>query len=293
MRRARINRTVYTVGLTLASYADADGSRIFPGVARLAFDAKVGYKVASSALAELRALGMVARVRQGTHRGDADEYRLVLPDGDELLAIDVPSPTQARLVIDQMRNRHRGRGSVHPTGRGAPDVPSPVDNSSVHPTAEGAQSGLPEPGAPHLVTPSEAGAPHFASPVHPTPCPPTLQYLDTTTTSPSDEDLGSNVTVPVDERKDPKIPEEDQPPSVEPADESPAYPERVVARARVPRPDRCSHRLPDRDRGDGWSSCALCRVEAVRAPTMTMPVLPLRDPPDGPLADVIPIRRPA
>ena len=80
VRRVQTHSTTKYLALVLATYADQDGSRIRPGVERLALVMCVSEKTVKRAFAELRALGLVERTKQGNrHRGLADEYRLTVP----------------------------------------------------------------------------------------------------------------------------------------------------------------------------------------------------------------------
>ncbi|MFI7191432.1 helix-turn-helix domain-containing protein [Nocardia nova] len=80
LRRVQMTPGTKYLGLMMSTYANFDGSRVFPGVKKLALVMCVSEKTAKRALAELRALGMVERVKQGNrHNGDADEYRLTVP----------------------------------------------------------------------------------------------------------------------------------------------------------------------------------------------------------------------
>lgn len=80
VRRVQTHSTTKYLALVMATYADQDGSRIRPGVERLALVMCVSEKTVKRAFAELRALGLVERTKQGNrHRGLADEYRLTVP----------------------------------------------------------------------------------------------------------------------------------------------------------------------------------------------------------------------
>lgn len=80
MRRVRMASGTKYLGLMMATYADFDGTRVFPGVERLALVMGVSEKTVKRALSDLRGLGMVERVKQGNrHAGKADEYRLTTP----------------------------------------------------------------------------------------------------------------------------------------------------------------------------------------------------------------------
>lgn len=68
------------LAFALATYADMNGSRVRPGVGRLSRVAGVTDRTVKRALATLRELGLIERVKQGNRwAGHADEYRLTIP----------------------------------------------------------------------------------------------------------------------------------------------------------------------------------------------------------------------
>lgn len=68
------------VGLVLASFGDADGTRIRPGFPRLSACCEMGESSCRRHVDKLRSLGMVLRVRNGGGRNRlAAEYRLTIP----------------------------------------------------------------------------------------------------------------------------------------------------------------------------------------------------------------------
>ena len=175
VRRSRLGRTTKAVALTLATYADADGTRVFPGIARLSFDCELGYNVVQASLAKLRQFKLIELVRAGSIRGSADEYRLTIPE-DLDGYVSVPSPAQARKEIEAIRERRRGKY------RPVDISEAPVDNSDLHPTATGAGIRTFGGPAPHAVGAETRPAPHGVLHLHPTPLAPTSQDLFTTTT---------------------------------------------------------------------------------------------------------------
>lgn len=181
LRRCRLPKSVKLVGLLMANYADSDGTRVFPGIARVAVESGLTYNVAQEAVAKLRSVGLLELIRQGTRRGEGDEYRLVLMP-DLLDRVEVWNPAQVSVAIDRMRTQRRGQvrpkdgpdgPDLHPTDRGA-------DNPDVHPTNQGA----PESGAPHLLHSNQVGAPPFSARCTPLSDPPPTTDLDTTTPTP-------------------------------------------------------------------------------------------------------------
>lgn len=107
VRRTRLGRTTKLVALLMANYADGDGTRIFPGVARIAVEAELTYNVVKTALAALREAGLIELVRQATRKGDSDEYRLIL-DPDLIERVSVLSPGEVSVAIASMRDARRG-----------------------------------------------------------------------------------------------------------------------------------------------------------------------------------------
>ena len=100
-----------TVALTLASYANADGSRVRPGLPRLAAVTQLSKSSVSRAVTALRSLGLVERVVCGSangRRGWSDEYRLTVPadllEVMELLPPDeIPGSEQDSQVTPVLR----------------------------------------------------------------------------------------------------------------------------------------------------------------------------------------------
>lgn len=108
VRRARIGLSRKAAALILASYADADGTSIYCGVARLALDMESSYSTAQRALRWLRDVGLIERVRKGNSRkGLSDVYRLILGP-DVLEHIKLPDPAEydaLRFTVRDERKR--------------------------------------------------------------------------------------------------------------------------------------------------------------------------------------------
>lgn len=237
VRRARLGRTVKAVAMVLATYADADGTRVFPGVARLSYECEITYNTAQKALARLREVQLIELVKRATRRGAADEYRLVL-GADLLEHVDVPTPAQVEKAINEIRGAKQGqwKGNLHPTAWGAGEV----EKADLHPTGMGAG----EQPAPHGVGSETQPAPHGAMHLHPTPWGPTTHYQDTTTTTHSGEQV---LTA-------------SHPPRVGAAESTPDFAAEVKARQSTLAPPKCPHGLKGGNRtSDGLPHCALCR----------------------------------
>lgn len=258
VRRARLGRTVKAVAMVLATYADSDGTRVFPGVARLAYDCEINYNTAQQALAKLREVQLVELVRpsarKGAKRRDADEYRLIL--GPELLDhIEVPTPAAAEVAMEAIRRAKQGRHKTgpHPAPMGAVESgthPAPmgaVDDSEArpHPSARGAD----EPTAPIGATSNDATAPSGACRPHPAPLGPTVHDRDTTTTAHSDEEVVTTSHGPRARAA------EAEPESAADVIDLEARRAAVAALA----PSRCGHGLQGGNRADGQPNCPICR----------------------------------
>lgn len=108
VRRARIGRARKAGCLVVSSYADADGTDIHCGVARLAVDLEVSYSTAKRILAWMRSVGLIELVRAGNRRRNlSDEYRLILGP-DVLEEIHVLDPDEHSKLADNIREANRG-----------------------------------------------------------------------------------------------------------------------------------------------------------------------------------------
>jgi hypothetical protein len=198
---------VLAVARVLATYADADGSRVYPSVARVAVDAPCDYTTAKRAMSVLRRFGLIRFVRK---RGLVDEYQLAIPV-DLLEHVEVLTPPAYELEVERVADRNRRRtGAWRTRTAGAqpdpetevqvPDAPVPpaphlVDNHGVQvrgapvpvdPTEPGTGAGRPG-------TTASTGASGPAVQVRAAPA--THQDLDTRTTHHSRRDLRTDVAV--------------------------------------------------------------------------------------------------
>jgi hypothetical protein len=251
----------------LACYADSDGTRVRPGIVRLAVDLEITYRTARDVVAYLRRIGLLELARSGG-RVRADEFRLSLPvdllDRDDL---EVWSPARQRREIESAQEAHRGSrkppggGGVHaPVDSaikpGSTAVHAPVDSAipdsapSVHAPTDSAIAPEATPIAESRGTPKNRIAESRGTPLLSPGGHPTDQDRNTTTTDQCDGDVTGTVTTPV----------ATGPPN---PDSSPL-------------PNRCRHGLPGGRRSDGKPTCALCRVGA-----------PATNPPPEHLAPVI------
>lgn len=269
VRRARLGRSTKTVAFALATYADADGSRVFPGIARLSIDAECSYQTAKRAMARLREIGLIALVRAATRRGQADEYRLALPE-DLLDKVEVMTPLDVQRTVEKIRAANRQRPPVpnpdpgtggrvtraDPPARVTPSPVQPVDNSSPRGTASPVppvdnsvarvtsspvQPDTDHPSTGDGVTPNSPSTGDLTTPARVISSPPTYQGPRHKNYPPPSEDIRTDLAVP----RAPEANDQDRdfgrgyepptPPRPAPA----AHPEPTRPRAtRVPAPRR-------------------------------------------------------
>lgn len=84
IRRCRLSASCKQVALTVATYANADGTSAFPGNERLRLVTGLSDKSVRTNLGTLRSIGLLNRVYEGSRamggtRGRADEYELEIP----------------------------------------------------------------------------------------------------------------------------------------------------------------------------------------------------------------------
>ncbi|WP_426502915.1 helix-turn-helix domain-containing protein [Dactylosporangium sp. McL0621] len=237
VRRARLGRTPKAVALMLATYADNDGRRVFPGVARLAVDCELTYNVIQTALQRLRQAGLIEVVRKASRPGHADEYRLSLAV-DVLDRIDVLTPAQlastAAELAARRRGRHRPPASAGPDDHATPLPPAAPGaghdrDRDLHPGACGADGAALGAPAPHGVASAAPPAPHGDRHLHPTASPPTTHGPNHTLDHPSHHGVRPDLAV---------------------GTAGPAGPPAADTAA-----DRCAHGL----RGDSGIHCPACR----------------------------------
>ncbi|WP_047890194.1 hypothetical protein [Rhodococcus sp. ARP2] len=93
IRRVSMPPTVKLMALTLATYADMDGTRVRPGVDRLIRVTGTSLATVKRTLSWLREHGLIERVKQGNRwAGHADEYQLSIPVN--LLDMDLLMPDE-------------------------------------------------------------------------------------------------------------------------------------------------------------------------------------------------------
>lgn len=255
VRRARIGKSVKAVALMMATYADSNGTRIFPGLAVLAVATELNYNTVSSAVSKLQKCGLIERLKT-SHQGrrQANEWRLVLA-ADVVDRVEILDPRAFKDAADVIRKRHRGvyktdkykepesteDEDLRPTERVAEQDSQPVDNSDLRPTEVVAESTPSEVSATRCVTAEPGPATRFEATCDLLSGPPPIHgpshnyyltnWLSSTVTHPV-----AGAAVDISESNF----SEDTPPK-------PSL------------PDRCEHGLKARLRADGKPSCALCR----------------------------------
>lgn len=98
VRRCRLGSSAKAVAITLSTYADPDGTRIFPGRQRLAAVMEKSPSTVDRALKQLRVIGLIERVSEGRSAGRralADAYRLTIPE-DILEVVPMLDPDETR-----------------------------------------------------------------------------------------------------------------------------------------------------------------------------------------------------
>jgi DNA-binding transcriptional ArsR family regulator len=88
LRRCVLPAPVKTTGAYAAQYANRDGTRVYPGVARLAAVTGLSERSVRGALQTLRELRLLTRTRKGSSLGRqalTDEHELTIPVGLHLL----------------------------------------------------------------------------------------------------------------------------------------------------------------------------------------------------------------
>jgi hypothetical protein len=254
--------TIKGVAARLASYADGNGTRVRPGVARLAVDLEMDYQTARRAVSLLRGLGLIDLVRSGGRRG-ADEFRLTLPvdllDRDDLV---VWSPIEQRAEIDRAQQAYRKPSDAPRGGPGGGQslVPEGPHKGAASLVPQGpVQEVPPDP----ITGPSGTGYSPLTGPSGTASLVPqgrtTHQDLDTTTTHHPDQDLRTDVTGP----REPEADTNPDPPL---------------------RPKKCPDGLSAATRPDGKPECPICRRRASR------PAIAVPEPSDEHMATVIQLR---
>jgi predicted transcriptional regulator len=143
VRRCVLPTTVKTVAAYAAQYANKNGTRIYPGVARLCAVTGLSERSVRAALTTLRELQLITRTRKGSSLGRqalTDEYKLTRPADlvDRVHMLDV-AETPASAACDSTCGHPRS--PAPPAGDKAPKR-APKTSEHRHVT-----TGTPAPGA--------------------------------------------------------------------------------------------------------------------------------------------------
>lgn len=136
-RRVVADPAIKLVGWTAASWADPDGTRIFPGARKLAASTGLAETTVKNALAVIRQAGLFWRYVEGSKHGRggvADEYRLTVP-GDILDRVPMLTPETYELTgTGRLRTRDL-RTRVLSVGNRSPEAPEQVGPGDATTTA--------------------------------------------------------------------------------------------------------------------------------------------------------------
>jgi len=156
IRRARIGGDRKAACFVFSSYANADGTSIYCGVARLAVGAECSYRTAQRHLKWIRDEGLTQLVKAGNRNGYADEYRLTLYAG----IVDRPwhlDPDEERSLVGTVQEENRGKVRAHRARAAAPEpcnaILGGVTSGDVTPNRQGCNAtkdGVPPSMAPTL-----------------------------------------------------------------------------------------------------------------------------------------------
>lgn len=120
--------TVKAVGERMATYADRDGTRVRPGLARLAVDLETSYTTVRNAVTVLERVGLIQLITPAT-RTHAAVYRLVIPTSLlEREDVELWSPAQHTMAAKKLSETYRGRSPQAAIADASGVSDSPVDN---------------------------------------------------------------------------------------------------------------------------------------------------------------------
>lgn len=139
VRRVVMPGPTKCVAFALATYANTDGTSIYPGNERLVAVTCHADKTVRRALEWLRAGYLIDRVRVGSRggrRGLADEYRLVLPS-DLLVRHTLLTPDETPVPVTGDREEHRSVSPGTPVSQSGTPVSQskntgPCDRTPTH-----------------------------------------------------------------------------------------------------------------------------------------------------------------
>lgn len=274
-------RIIKAVGYRAANYADADGSRVRPGLPRLAVDLEIDHGTAKRAMQVIVRSGLLRLVRAGARPGLADEYQLTIPN--DLLdreGLEVWSPARHRLEIERVREQTRGRykrkdaQEADPDAVRVPEVPADEEScgSQEYPQVDPVQ--VPEGPAdtPEREEPAGPAGTDIPAPAGPVrtdlrvpEAPATHHGPRHNPTHPTDEEPRTAVTGP-------RAREAEEPISEEGDEPAAADPERTAVPRGCPYHGRA---FAAGNRPDGKPACPLCRRSAPPSVDGLAAVIPL------------------
>lgn len=129
VRRVRLGAPSKHVALTMATYANRDGTGIYPGQLRLVAVTELSERSVRDALKKLRGIGLLVRVREGSRNGRrafADEYALAIP-ADLLDRVELLDPDESPAAPAADRLGSPAPGSKSPAG----DSGSPAGGAAI------------------------------------------------------------------------------------------------------------------------------------------------------------------
>jgi len=126
VRRVRLNPSAKLVAFACASYANRDGSSIYPGAAKLAAVTGLTERTVRTALQTLRNTGLLKRTREGRRAGRAalsDEHKLTRPLDliDRVHMLDLHESPET--ISCDRECQHKGSPELT-SGDPQPDTPS-------------------------------------------------------------------------------------------------------------------------------------------------------------------------
>lgn len=113
VRSIQMDPSTKLVALLLATYADKDGTKVRPGLKRLAEDAGLSRRTMMRATSALREMGLLDRINRGSNLGKrdlVDVYRLVIPTNNQVTHTS-PSDTSGSNDVTPMT--HPDDARVH------------------------------------------------------------------------------------------------------------------------------------------------------------------------------------
>ena len=133
-------KTVKEVGWRMALFGDPDGSRVMPGLAKLAVLCQADYKTVKTVVSKLESAGFLGRISrgsgpQGARAHHANCYQLTVPL-DLLDRFEVLSPADLEVEAERVREANRrvtGKNSPRKDGglRGNPDPVTQEEDQQV------------------------------------------------------------------------------------------------------------------------------------------------------------------